>query len=125
MQHRTVDQLSTGELQRATIARALAQRAQVLLLDEPTAHLDIGHQLDIFELLTRLNAERGLSVLCISHDLNLAAEYCRRLMLFSVGQVYAAGSAREVITEANLQAVYGTLVRVEANPYSGQPLVLA
>jgi len=124
LQHRPVDQLSTGELQRATIARALAQRAQVLLLDEPTAHLDIGHQLDIFELLTRLNVERGISVLCISHDLNLAAEYCRRLVLFSVGQIYATGSAHEVVTEANLQAVYGTLVRVEANPYSGQPLVL-
>lgn len=124
LQHRAIDQLSSGELQRVTIARALAQHPRVLLLDEPTAHLDLGHQLDIFDLLVRLNVEQGLSVLCVSHDLNLAAEYCRRLVLFSVGKVYATGSANEVITEANLQAVYGTLVRVEANPYSGQPLVL-
>ncbi|MHB9131591.1 MAG: heme ABC transporter ATP-binding protein [Armatimonadota bacterium] len=124
LQHRPIDQLSSGELQRVTIARALAQQPHVLLLDEPTAHLDIGHQMDIFELLTRLSAEQGLAVLCISHDLNLAAEYCRRLILFSIGKVYANGNPTEVITEANLGAVYGTLVRVEANPYSGQPIVL-
>ena len=124
LQQRTIDHLSTGELQRVIIARALAQCPRVLLLDEPTAHLDIGHQMDIFELLTRMNRERGLSVFCISHDLNLAAEFCRRLLLFSLGRVYATGSAHEVITEANLQAVYGTLVRIEANPYSGQPVVL-
>jgi len=124
LQHRSINQLSSGELQRVTIARALAQRPRVLLLDEPTAHLDLGHQLDIFELLTRLNAEQGLSVFCISHDLNLAAEFCRRLLLFSVGRVYATGSASEVITEEHLAAVYGTLVRVETNPHSGQPLVL-
>jgi len=124
LQERAIDQLSSGELQRATIARALAQRPRVLLLDEPTAHLDIGHQLDIFELLVRLNREQGVAVLCISHDLNLAAEYCGRLLLFSVGTVYASGSAAEVVTAEHLGAVYGTLVRVEANPYSGQPIVL-
>ena len=124
LEHRSIDQLSSGELQRVTIARALAQRPRVLLLDEPTAHLDLGHQLDIFELLVRLNRERGLSVLCISHDLNLAAEFCRRLVLLSAGRVFAAGTAAEVITEENLQAVYGALVRVHANPLSGQPLVL-
>jgi len=124
LSQRAIDQLSSGELQRVTIARALAQQPRVLLLDEPTAHLDIGHQLDIFELLTRLSREQGLAVLCVSHDLNLAAEYCARLVLFSVGTIAASGTAGEVVTEANLQTVYGTLVRVEANPYSGQPLVL-
>jgi len=124
LQKRAIDQLSSGELQRVTIARALAQRPRILLLDEPTAHLDIGHQLDIFELLVRLNREQGVAVLCISHDLNLATEYCGRLLLFSVGTVYATGSATEVVTAENLCAVYGTLVRVEANPYSGQPFVL-
>lgn len=124
LQQRPIDRLSSGELQRVTIARALAQRPRVLLLDEPTAHLDIGHQLDIFELLVRLNREQRVAVLCISHDLNLAAEYCGRLLLFSVGRVYASGSATEVVTAENLGAVYGTLVRVEANPYSGQPIVL-
>jgi iron complex transport system ATP-binding protein len=124
LQHRTVDHLSAGELQRVTIARALAQRPRILLLDEPTAHLDIGHQMDIFELLVRLSREQGLAVLCISHDLNLAAEYCARLLLFSVGRIYAAGDATAVVTEENLRAVYGTLVRVQASPYSGQPIVL-
>lgn len=124
LQGRAIDRLSSGELQRVTIARALAQRPRILLLDEPTAHLDISHQMDIFELLVRLNREQGVAVLCISHDLNLAAEYCGRLLLFSVGRVYASGSATEVVTAENLCAVYGTLVRVEANPYSGQPLVL-
>ena len=123
LQSRTVDQLSAGELQRVIIARALAQRPRVLLLDEPTAHLDIGHQMDIFELLVRLSGE-GLAILCISHDLNLAAEYCRRLLLFSVGQVYADGDPTAVVTEENLLAVYGTLVRVQSSPYSGQPMVL-
>jgi len=124
LQHRTVDQLSGGEYQRVTIARALAQHPKVMLLDEPTAHLDIGHQVEIFELLGRLNEEQGMTVLCILHDLNLAAEYCRHLLLFSEGRVYIEGTPTEVLTEDQLMAVYGTLVRVQANPYSGQPVVL-
>jgi iron complex transport system ATP-binding protein len=120
---RPVDQLSSGELQRAIIARALAQEPEVLLLDEPTAHLDLGHQLDTFGLLVDL-AARGLAVLCVSHDLNLAGEYCGRVLLLSEGRVYAEGSPAEVITAPNLQAAYGTLVQVRANPYSGQPVVL-
>ncbi|MHB0911850.1 MAG: heme ABC transporter ATP-binding protein [Armatimonadota bacterium] len=121
---RPVDALSSGEFQRVTIARALAQQPKILLLDEPTAHLDIGHQMDIFELLTRLTRDRGISVVCVSHDLNLAAEYCERLILFSEGRVFADGAPGEVITEENLQAVYGTLVRIHENPHSGQPMVL-
>jgi iron complex transport system ATP-binding protein len=124
LQHRPVDQLSGGELQRVTIARALAQQPQVMLLDEPTAHLDLGHQMQVLQLLERLNREQSLTVLCISHDLNLAAEYCHRLLLMSVGRIYAEGSPTEVLTVEHLRAVYGALVHVEANPYSGQPMVL-
>jgi iron complex transport system ATP-binding protein len=124
LQQRAVDQLSSGEMQRVAIARALAQRPKILLLDEPTAHLDIGHQMDIFELLVRLAHEQNVAVLCISHDLNLAAVFCDRLLLFSVGRVYAVGTAADVVTEEHLRAVYGTLVRVDANPFSGQPIVL-
>lgn len=80
--------------------------------------------MDIFELLVRLSREQQLAVLCISHDLNLAAEYCKRLMLFSEGRIYAEGEPAVVVTEENLRAVYGTLVRVQTSPYSGQPMVL-
>lgn len=124
LQQRTVDQISAGELQRVIIARALAQRPRLLLLDEPTAHLDIGHQMDIFALLVRLSTEQGLAILCISHDLNLAAEYCQRLILLSMGQIAAMGTPSEVVTEEHLHEVYGTLVHVNASPYSGQPVVL-
>lgn len=124
LQHRPVDHLSGGEYQRVTIARALAQQPRILLLDEPTAHLDIGHQQAIFELLVRLHSERDMAVLCVSHDINLAAEYCPRLLLMSLGQVVVEGTPEEVITESYLGDVYATLVRVHANPYSGQPLVV-
>lgn len=116
--------MSGGEYQRVTIARALAQQPRILLLDEPTAHLDIGHQQAIFELLARLQAEREMAVLCVSHDINLAAEYCPRLLLMSEGRVAVDGTPEVVVTEEHLGRVYGTLVRVHANPYSGQPLVV-
>ena len=102
LQQRPVDQLSGGEYQRVTIARALAQQPRVLLLDEPTAHLDLGHQQAIFELLVRLHTERDMAVLCVSHDINLAAEYCPRLLLMSLGQVVVTGTPDEVITEEYL-----------------------
>lgn len=121
---RPVDRLSGGEYQRVTIARALAQHPRVLLLDEPTAHLDLGHQQAIFELLMELHTTRQMAVLCVSHDINLAAEYCRQLLLMSAGRVITIGTPEAVITEEYLHAVYGTLVRVHANPYSGQPLVV-
>lgn len=124
LQRRPVDQLSGGEYQRVTIARALAQQPRVLLLDEPTAHLDLGHQQAIFELLVRLHREHHMGILCVSHDINLAAEYCPRLLLMSLGQVVVNGTPEEVITETHLGDVYCTLVRVHANPYSGQPLVV-
>jgi iron complex transport system ATP-binding protein len=121
---RPVDRLSAGELQRVSIARALAQQPEVLLLDEPTAHLDLGHQMDTFALLVRLAREQGLAALCVSHDLNLAAEYCGRVLLLSTGRIAAEGAPTDVITEENLLAVYGTLVRVTPNPHSGLPVVL-
>ena len=120
---RKIDNLSAGELQRVIIARALAQQTKIILLDEPTAHLDISHQMKIFQLLKDL-AKDGVSILCVSHDLNLAAEFSSRVLLFSVGQVYSDGLPGEVITQKNLASVYGTLVRVQDNPYSGQPIVL-
>ena len=82
---RNIDELSGGECQRVIIARALAQEPKIMLLDEPTSYLDINHQLEIFDLIKRLNKERDLTVVIVSHDLNMAAEYCDRLILLKDG----------------------------------------
>ena len=86
LSRRSVVELSGGERQRVIIARALAQRPAVLLLDEPTNHLDINHQVEVFDLLYRLNREEGMSLLCVTHDLNFAAEYCNRIVLMKEGE---------------------------------------
>jgi len=91
-------ELSGGEQQRAAIARALTQEPELLLLDEPTSHLDITHQVKTLDLLRRLNNEMGLTVLMIIHDLNLASEYCDQLILFKDGEVFTQGSPEEVLT---------------------------
>jgi iron complex transport system ATP-binding protein len=118
-----VDTLSGGERQRALIARALAQEPRVLLLDEPTSHLDLRHQRDIIALLRQLSRERGVAILFVSHDLNLAAEVADRLLLLSGGRVARVGAPTEVFDEATLEAAYGCPVRVEKSPISGRPLV--
>ncbi len=120
---RPVDELSGGERQRVVIARALAQEPELLLLDEPTTHLDINHQVEVFELLARLNREHGLTVLAISHDVNVCAEYCRRLMVLRAGRLVGDGTPGELVTPALICDVYGAAVSVLANPTSGAPLI--
>ncbi|XVV13006.1 ABC transporter ATP-binding protein [Actinoplanes sp. CA-131856] len=109
---RRLDTLSGGERQRAFLARALAQGAGILLLDEPTSALDIGHQQEVLELVDRLRAERALTVLATMHDLTTAGEYADRMVLLAAGRVVAAGTARDVLTEANLAEHYRVRVRV-------------
>jgi iron complex transport system ATP-binding protein len=109
---RRLDTLSGGERQRVFLARALAQGARILLLDEPTSALDIGHQQEVLELVDRLRAERGLTVLATMHDLTTAGEYADRMVLLAAGRVVAAGTSREVLTEDNLAKHYRVRVRV-------------
>jgi iron complex transport system ATP-binding protein len=121
---RSIHSLSSGERQRVIIARALAQRPKILLLDEPTSHLDINHQQDIFDLLAKLNAEQELTIICVLHDLNLASLYSRRLILLRKGKIYADGQPKEVITSKNINEVYGAKVLLSENPKSQSPHIM-
>lgn len=123
LERRAFFELSQGEKQRVLMARALAQEPEIILLDEPTSHLDINHQVELNELIRRLNDERGLTVLNISHDLNFAAEYSHRMVLLHRGTIFAVGRPAEVLTEENIRRVYETTVLVEKNPLSGAPRV--
>lgn len=120
---RIITDVSGGERQRAVIARALAQEPEVLLLDEPTAFLDLHHQLDIARIVRRLNQERALTVILVSHDLNLASQYCDRVLLLKDGEIFKIGHPQEVINKESLEPVYGCQVLVDAHPQSGMPRV--
>jgi iron complex transport system ATP-binding protein len=109
---RKLDTLSGGERQRVFLARALAQTAPILLLDEPTSALDIGHQQEVLELVDRLRADRGLTVLATMHDLSTAGQYADRLVLLAEGRVAASGTPREVLTVDLLAAHYRVRVKV-------------
>lgn len=123
LRDRGVNEISGGEKQRVVIARALAQSPRILLLDEPTAHLDIDHEIEVFDLLKRLNRE-GLTILVVSHDVNVAAEYCERILLMVDGKLAAEGMPEEVITQETLCKVYGANIVVGKNPKTGAPHVL-
>ncbi|MEK7848138.1 MAG: ABC transporter ATP-binding protein [Chloroflexota bacterium] len=118
---RFMGEVSGGERQRVVIARALAQEAKVLLLDEPTANLDINHQLEVMELVRGLRP--GLAVLIAIHDLNLASQYCDRLVMLNGGTVFTQGTPTQVITRENIRAVYGADVFVHPHPTNGLPVV--
>jgi iron complex transport system ATP-binding protein len=120
---RTIDELSGGERKRVFIARALSQEPEVILLDEPTANLDIHHQIDFLDLILTLNRERGLTIVIASHDMNIASEFCDRLILLQQGRIYRAGTPVEVITKENIESVYGCEVWVDQNPISGMPRI--
>jgi iron complex transport system ATP-binding protein len=116
LRRRPLNELSGGERQRAIVAMALAQEPRILLMDEATSHLDLNHRLDILERIRTLNRETGLTVLMISHDLQLAAEFSRRLILLDQGRLVADGNPEAVLTQANLRQVYRCEVRVFREP---------
>ena len=120
---RPMDELSGGERKRIFIARALAQEPEVMLLDEPTANLDIHHQIDFLDLILTLNRERGLTIVMASHDMNIASEFCDRLILLQGGRIYKMGTPEEVITKENIESVYGCEVWIDQNPISGMPRI--
>ena len=121
---RAVTTLSGGERQRVLFARALAQQPRVLLLDEPTASLDLRHQAETLTLARSLAHENGLAVLAVLHDVNLASAYCDHLILLQSGEIVASGTPTEVLTAENLAQVYGARVWVRPHPITRRPSIL-
>ncbi len=124
LKDRPINELSGGEKQRVIIAQALAQEPKLILLDEPTLHLDIGQQLEIMELLKKLSADTGMSVLAVLHDLNIAAYYADRLMLIKNGRIEVMGPPQGVVTEENIRRVFGVSADVKKHELTGKPYVI-
>lgn len=120
---RSVDELSGGQRQRVWIAMALAQQADLLLLDEPTTYLDISHQIDVLDLLVDLNAERGTTVVMVLHELALACRYAHHLVALRDGRVVASGPPAEVVDAALVRDVFGIDALVLPDPVTGTPTV--
>lgn len=122
--HRQLDSLSGGERQRAWIALALAQDTPTLLLDEPTTFLDIGHQLEVLDLVQRLNRERAMTIVLVLHDLNQAARYASRMVTLNQGQIVADGPPTHVLTPTLLAEIFGVRANIVTDPASGTPVCL-
>ena len=121
---RPLDTLSGGQRQRAWISMALAQETETLLLDEPTTYLDMAHQLEVLQLLDRLNREAGRTILMVLHDLNNAARYSHRIIALSRGQVFDAGPPQDVVNPNLLREVFGVEADVVPDPRTGVPLCI-
>lgn len=122
--HRPLDSLSGGERQRAWIALALAQSTPVLLLDEPTTFLDIGHQLEVLELVRKLNIDKHMTIILVLHDLNQAARYASRMVVLNEGKIVSDGSPESVLTPSILAEVFGVHAHIIQDPERGTPVCL-
>lgn len=121
---RFITEVSGGERQRALIAMCLAQQPDILLLDEPTNHLDIGHQLAVLDLIRKLNRQTNMTVVAVFHDLNIASEYCDKIMVLDEGRVAEFGTPKEVLTSEMILKVYRAKVVTEVNPVSQKPHIV-
>lgn len=131
LRERPFSELSGGERQRVVLASALAQQPQILLLDEPTAALDLKHQVRFYEILSRrdefsqtLQRQKGLTVVIVTHDINLAARFCRRLLVMKEGKIVADGHPGEILSRPLMEAVYETSLEIISHPRDGKPLLL-
>jgi len=120
---RDISTLSGGEKQRVFIARAIAQEPDIMLLDEPTSFLDIKHQVETYDLIKQLNSGSGLTIVSISHDINLAAQYCDRILILNNGKIHSIGCPEEVITREDIEVVYDCQVLVDRNPITNKPRI--
>ncbi|WP_432807292.1 ATP-binding cassette domain-containing protein [Microvirga terrae] len=119
---RLVDTLSGGERQRVWLAMLVAQDARFLLLDEPISALDVAHQVEVLALVQRLSRERGLGVVVVLHDVNMAARFCDEILALRAGRLIARGTPGEIMTPRQLQAIYGVAMEVIPHPITGQPV---
>jgi iron complex transport system ATP-binding protein len=118
LKDRLITEISGGERQRVIIAKALAQNPSIILLDEPTSHLDINHQIDVLNLLKKLNSERGTTIILIIHDINLAARYSDDIILLNEGEIIESGNPEDVITAKNIEKAYNLNAAIEINKYT-------
>ncbi len=122
--NRRLSELSGGEFQLVMLARALNQDTDILLLDEPAAHLDIHHQIKIFSILKKLNLEQKKTIISVSHNINLAAEFCKKILIIEKGKIADFGKVKEVINEKQLSKIYQVPVRVVNNPFTEKPNIV-
>jgi len=124
MAHKRINELSGGERQRVLIARGLAQEATILLLDEPTANLDINYQAEVLNFLQKLCRGKNMTIIAALHDLNLASQYCSRLLLLKEGSIWKQGNPSDVINTASIRELFGISTQVYQHPVNGLPTVL-
>jgi len=124
LRDRNINEISGGERQRVIIARALAQEPEIILLDEPTSHLDINHQIEILSLLKKLNKEKKMTILLVIHDINLAARFSNKMILLNEGRVLSIGEPEAVITNQNMERAYNVNMLISHNPHTNSPYII-